>query len=164
MDRFRYRCEDAARKVTGVMVREARLSEIKQEMLNSQKLQNFFEENPRELNLLRHDRVIKPTVVAKHLANVPDYLLPGGVKEVPSKLKTSKQVRNRKRNIHRKSKQNKQFHSKQRRRDDPLKSFDKGTGGDESMNLTESSLSQLQAWISGDGGHTSATLKKENNR
>jgi ATP-dependent RNA helicase DDX56/DBP9 len=38
-------------------VKEARLRELKMEMLNSQKLKAHFEDNPRELDLLRHDKV-----------------------------------------------------------------------------------------------------------
>ena len=38
-------------------VREARLKEIKQEIFNSQKLKSYFEDNPRDRQLLRHDKV-----------------------------------------------------------------------------------------------------------
>jgi ATP-dependent RNA helicase DDX56/DBP9 len=40
-----------------VAVREARLKEIKQEIFNSQKLKSYFEDNPRDRQLLRHDKV-----------------------------------------------------------------------------------------------------------
>jgi ATP-dependent RNA helicase DDX56/DBP9 len=39
-------------------VREARLKEIKQEMFNSQKCKSYFEDNPRDRQLLRHDKVM----------------------------------------------------------------------------------------------------------
>ena len=42
-----------------VAVREARLKEIKQELLNSQKLTSYFEDNPRDRQVLRHDKVTK---------------------------------------------------------------------------------------------------------
>uniref|UniRef100_A0A3Q3WTL5 Probable ATP-dependent RNA helicase DDX56 n=1 Tax=Mola mola TaxID=94237 RepID=A0A3Q3WTL5_MOLML len=71
---FRYRCRDAMRSVTKQAVREARLKEIKQELLNSEKLKTYFEDNPRDLQLLRHDKDIHPAVVKPHLKNVPDYL------------------------------------------------------------------------------------------
>jgi ATP-dependent RNA helicase DDX56/DBP9 len=38
VNRFRYRCEDALRSVTNVAVREARIKEIKTEIMNSEKL------------------------------------------------------------------------------------------------------------------------------
>lgn len=102
------RTQDAMRSVTKQAVREARLKEIKQELLNSEKLkvrvgrsppqtekrscvcgvcghfvirwmlsavtQTYFEDNPRDLQLLRHDKDLHPAVVKPHLRNVPDYL------------------------------------------------------------------------------------------
>ncbi len=38
VERFRYRCQDALRTVTDAAVRESRIKEIKQEILNSEKL------------------------------------------------------------------------------------------------------------------------------
>ncbi|XP_016422928.1 probable ATP-dependent RNA helicase DDX56 [Sinocyclocheilus rhinocerous] len=71
---FRYRCRDAMRSVTKQAVKEARLKEIKQELLNSEKLKTYFEDNPRDLQLLRHDKDLHPAVIKPHLKNVPDYL------------------------------------------------------------------------------------------
>lgn len=76
VDGFRYRVEDALRLVTRVSVREARLKEIKSELLNSEKLKAHFEDNPRDLEALRHDKPIHPTKVQGHLKHVPLYLLP----------------------------------------------------------------------------------------
>ncbi|XP_041667757.1 probable ATP-dependent RNA helicase DDX56 [Cheilinus undulatus] len=73
---FRYRCRDAMRSVTKQAVREARLKEIKQELLNSEKLKTYFEDNPRDLQLLRHDKDLHPAVIKPHLKNVPEYLIP----------------------------------------------------------------------------------------
>ena len=36
--------------------------------------QKYFEDNPRDLQLLRHDLPLHPAVVKPHLGNVPDYL------------------------------------------------------------------------------------------
>ncbi|KAL6096438.1 ddx56 [Pungitius sinensis] len=77
---FRYRCRDAMRSVTKQAVREARLKEIKQELLNSEKLKTYFEDNPRDLQLLRHDKDLHPAVIKPHLRNVPDYLVPETLK------------------------------------------------------------------------------------
>uniref|UniRef100_A0A8V5HGL1 RNA helicase n=1 Tax=Melopsittacus undulatus TaxID=13146 RepID=A0A8V5HGL1_MELUD len=71
---LRYRCRDAMRAVTKQAVKEARLREIKDELLNSEKLKVYFEDNPRDLHVLRHDRPLHPAVVQPHLRNVPDYL------------------------------------------------------------------------------------------
>ncbi|XP_033926451.1 probable ATP-dependent RNA helicase DDX56 [Melopsittacus undulatus] len=73
---LRYRCRDAMRAVTKQAVKEARLREIKDELLNSEKLKVYFEDNPRDLHVLRHDRPLHPAVVQPHLRNVPDYLVP----------------------------------------------------------------------------------------
>ena len=62
------------RAVTKVAIREARLKEIKHELLNSQKLQSYFEDNPRDLQLLRHDKSLHTVTRQAHLQNVPDYL------------------------------------------------------------------------------------------
>ncbi|NWH56300.1 DDX56 helicase, partial [Geococcyx californianus] len=71
---LRYRCRDAMRSVTKQAVKEARLREIKEELLNSEKLKAYFEDNPRDLNVLRHDRPLHPAIVKPHLRNVPEYL------------------------------------------------------------------------------------------
>ncbi|XP_007440050.1 probable ATP-dependent RNA helicase DDX56 [Python bivittatus] len=73
---LRYRCLDAMRSVTKQAIKEARLREIKEELLNSEKLKTYFEDNPRDLNLLRHDKPLHPAVIKPHLRNVPEYLVP----------------------------------------------------------------------------------------
>ena len=73
---FRYRTEDALRAVTRNAVKEARLAEIRRELLHSKKLAAHFDANPDDLEILRHD---KPLAVARkqpHLAHVPTYLKP----------------------------------------------------------------------------------------
>ena len=37
-------------------------------------LQVFFEDNPRDLQVLRHDRALQPKRVQPHLKHVPSYL------------------------------------------------------------------------------------------
>lgn len=82
---FRYRLEDGFRAVTQVAVREARIKELKQELLASDKLKRHFEENPQELQSLRHDKELHPARVQQHLKRVPEYLLPYSVKQGKSK-------------------------------------------------------------------------------
>jgi ATP-dependent RNA helicase DDX56/DBP9 len=65
---FRYRVEDVSRAVTKTAVRETRAAELRAEILNSDRLQNHFDDNPADLQLLRHDRV------ATHVAKVQDHL------------------------------------------------------------------------------------------
>ncbi|XP_070706083.1 probable ATP-dependent RNA helicase DDX56 [Pempheris klunzingeri] len=90
---FRYRCRDAMRSVTKQAVREARLKEIKQELLNSEKLKTYFEDNPRDLQLLRHDKDLHPAVVKPHLRNVPEYLIPETLKGTVNPLLRRKRKR-----------------------------------------------------------------------
>jgi ATP-dependent RNA helicase DDX56/DBP9 len=110
---FRYRVEDVSRAVTKIGVKEARAAELRAEILNSERLQSHFEENPADLQLLRHDRVA--THVAKvqdHLKHVPKYLLPRG-------MQVANMTRKRKKN------RNKRGTDGARRSDnDPLQSFD----------------------------------------
>lgn len=81
LENFRYRIEDVLRSVTKVAIREARYAEIKEEILNSEKLKTFFEENPKELETLRHDKILQSSRVLTHLKTIPDYLLPTKKKE-----------------------------------------------------------------------------------
>ncbi|XP_068030490.1 probable ATP-dependent RNA helicase DDX56 [Anomalospiza imberbis] len=74
IETLRYRCRDAMRAVTKQAVREARLRELRQELLNCEKLKVYFEDNPRDLQALRHDRPLHPASVQPHLRHVPDYL------------------------------------------------------------------------------------------
>ncbi|KAJ4355523.1 ATP-dependent DNA/RNA helicase [Didymosphaeria variabile] len=81
LEPFRYRFADALRAVTRIAVREARIKEIRMELTKSQKLSRYFEENPEELEHLRHDQTLNhPARIQPHLKHVPDYLLPGGKK------------------------------------------------------------------------------------
>lgn len=68
--------QDALRAVTKVAIREARIKEIRQEILNSQKLKTYFTDNPRDLQILRHDKTLHTVRVQSHLKHVPDYLIP----------------------------------------------------------------------------------------
>lgn len=76
IETFRYRVEDVRRAVTRRAIRDARLKEIKQEMLNSEKLRAHFEDNPTDLDLLEHDKHLRPSKVQKSLASIPSYLMP----------------------------------------------------------------------------------------
>ncbi|KAG5957985.1 ATP-dependent DNA/RNA helicase [Claviceps humidiphila] len=76
VEAFRYRMNDALRAVTKVAVREARTRELRQELLKSEKLKRYFEENPTEVNHLRHDGELRTARQQSHLKHVPEYLLP----------------------------------------------------------------------------------------
>lgn len=73
---FRYRMEDALRSVTRTAVKEARVKELKHEILASDRLKAHFEDNPLDLEYLRHDKALHPTRVQSHMKYVPKYLMP----------------------------------------------------------------------------------------
>ena len=72
---FRYRVNDVRRAVTRNAVREAQLKELRQELINSDRLKEHFEANPADLQLLQHNGALASARVHKHMAHVPDYLL-----------------------------------------------------------------------------------------
>ncbi|KAF9006009.1 ATP-dependent RNA helicase dbp9 [Cyathus striatus] len=76
VEAFRYRMDDALRSVTRAAIKEARVKELKSEILNSDKLKAHFEDNPLDLEFLRHDRPLHPTRIQPHMKHVPKYLLP----------------------------------------------------------------------------------------
>ncbi len=124
---FRYRAKDAMRAVTKVAVREARLKEIRSELLNSKKLKSYFEDNPRDLQLLRHDKSLRTVKTQEHMQNVPDYLVPRALKGV-SKMRRRNRQEQTQGSYHRgPTKTQRKF---QRNKADPLKSFElSGIGG-----------------------------------
>lgn len=79
LEGFRYRVSSALKAVSAGAVREARLRELRQEMLKSERLKRHLQENPEDERWLRHDEMLRPKSVQSHLRHVPDYLMPGGV-------------------------------------------------------------------------------------
>lgn len=86
LEGFRYRFTDALKSVTRIAVREARTRELRNELLASEKLKRHFEENPNDLQHLRHDNDLShPVRQRAHLRHVPQYLLPEGGKAAVAK-------------------------------------------------------------------------------
>ncbi len=73
---FRYRVEDAFRAVTKASVREARLKELKSDILKSEKLKSHFDDNPTDMDALKHDHPLHPARIQEHMRHIPVYLLP----------------------------------------------------------------------------------------
>ncbi|XP_034244736.1 probable ATP-dependent RNA helicase DDX56 [Thrips palmi] len=82
VEAFRYRARDAWTAVTKIAIREARIKEIKQELFNTNELKSYFEDNPRDLQSLRHDKALHTVKVHPHLANVPDYIVPDALRKL----------------------------------------------------------------------------------
>ncbi|XP_025095256.1 probable ATP-dependent RNA helicase DDX56 [Pomacea canaliculata] len=115
---FKYRAKDAMQAVTRTAIREARLKEIRQEILASEKLKTYFEENPRDLQVLRHNKPLLTVKTPCSLKNVPDYLVPTTLKAV---------ARRQKRNFKKPDGEKATTRAEakfQKRKADPLKSFE----------------------------------------
>nr|XP_018914809.1 PREDICTED: probable ATP-dependent RNA helicase DDX56 [Bemisia tabaci] len=82
LEGFRYRTRDAWCAVTRLAIKQARLKEIKKEILNSDKLKGYFEENPQDLQSLRHDKPLSTVKIQPHLADVPDYNIPAALSSI----------------------------------------------------------------------------------
>ncbi|VEN38034.1 unnamed protein product [Callosobruchus maculatus] len=93
VEAFRYRAKDAWKAVTRIAVREARLKEIKMEIFNCQKLKSYFEDNPTDLNILRHDKALHTVKVQQHLADVPEYMVPPTLKSLTGITRKGKRKR-----------------------------------------------------------------------
>lgn len=115
---FRYRAQDALRAVSKPAVKEARLKEIKSEILNSEKLKAYFDDNPRDLQVLRHDKDLHPARIQPHLKNVPEYLVPATLKPTMAQLS-----RKRSRSFTTNANGRSRNPSGKKRRIDPLKTF-----------------------------------------
>ncbi|GFR43951.1 hypothetical protein Agub_g5092, partial [Astrephomene gubernaculifera] len=74
VEALRYRGEDVARGITRSVVREARAKELKNELLNSERLKEYFEDHAAEKALLRHDKPLAAAPAAAHLKHLPAYL------------------------------------------------------------------------------------------
>ncbi|PFH56999.1 hypothetical protein XA68_15652 [Ophiocordyceps unilateralis] len=122
VDAFRYRMNDGLRAVTKVAVREARTRELRQELLKSEKLKRYFEENPTEMKHVRHDGELRTARQQAHLKNVPDYLLP---KEGRTALTEAQIGPVRFRDKTRRSRRGRVGVKK--RKSDPLKTFRRGS-------------------------------------
>ncbi|KAK3094736.1 hypothetical protein FSP39_005568 [Pinctada imbricata] len=119
---FKYRAKDAMKMVTKTAIRESRLKEIKSELLKSEKLKTYFEENPRDLQLLRHDKSLHTVKSQSHMKHVPDYLVPKTLKRLQKshKQKDNQPRQGQKRNYRGSNKAEPKF---KRRKADPLNSF-----------------------------------------
>jgi ATP-dependent RNA helicase DDX56/DBP9 len=87
---FRYRVEDVLRSVSKIAIRDARVAELRNEILNSEKLKAHFEENPVDAELLQHDAPLQQQAALPYLRHVPDYLVPEALRPA-----VSNQVRSR---------------------------------------------------------------------
>lgn len=119
-----YRSKDALRAVTSIAIKEARLKEIKRELLASQALKSFFEQHPKDHKVLKFDRPLHTVKHKAHLADVPEYI-------VPKTLQTAVRSKRENRRIEEaaslsyecKRKRKQQYRRTKAANDDPLRTF-----------------------------------------
>jgi len=87
VESMRYRADDVLRSLGKNTVREARLRELRIELINSKKLEEHLASNPDDKSLLKHDRMLAKSKPPKHLAHVPDYIKPAEKKQRKSNIK-----------------------------------------------------------------------------
>ncbi|XP_031388510.1 DEAD-box ATP-dependent RNA helicase 16 [Punica granatum] len=118
VESLRYRAEDVAKSVTKVAIRESRAQDLRNEILNSEKLKAHFDANPKDLDLLKHDKVLSKEPPASHLRDVPEYLLDPKTQEASKMVKLARAAMGQDKPARKKG-LNKRF-GKSR---DPLKTF-----------------------------------------
>ncbi|KAK9166058.1 hypothetical protein Scep_001249 [Stephania cephalantha] len=118
VESLRYRVEDVARSVTKIAVREARAQDLRNEILNSEKLKAHFESNPRDLDLLKHDKVLSKKPAPAHLKAVPEYLMDATTKEASKIVKLARAAMGSNRSNRRNGSK-----ARNRKSRDPLKTF-----------------------------------------
>jgi ATP-dependent RNA helicase DDX56/DBP9 len=117
---FQLRAREALAACTKTVLREARLAEIKQEILRSKQLEAYFSKNPREKAALENDKkLFKINLHSSSIADVPDYIVPKPLRGQDYSIKSSKSSFNRSRKRKMTSGQKK----KKQKSLDPLQSF-----------------------------------------
>lgn len=127
VESLRYRVQDIAQSITKVAVKEARANELRNEILNSERLKAHFEDNPKDLELLKHDKVLSKKQPSSHLRAVPDYLVDPTTEIASKAIKLAREAMGQRHPGHRGW-----FKRKTGRTGDPLKTFSleskKGSG------------------------------------
>lgn len=117
IEAFRYRVEDSLRMVTDAAVNGARLADVRREIVNSETLKDYFEDNPQDMDALQHNLRLAKSI-PEHLAHVPSYLLPPGLRKTVSAEPHGRKFRSKR---HRDP--GRRASKAQKMRADPLRSF-----------------------------------------
>jgi ATP-dependent RNA helicase DDX56/DBP9 len=119
VESLRYRAEDVARSITKLAVREARAQELRNEIINSEKLKAHFQDNPKDLDLLKHDKSLSKKAPASHLRHLAGYLVDPTTQEASKILQHSREASKKSNNNARR----KGLDAAKPKSKDPLKSF-----------------------------------------
>ncbi|CAH2076754.1 unnamed protein product [Thlaspi arvense] len=134
VESLRYRAEDVAKSVTKISVRESRAQDLRNEIINSEKLKSHFEANPRDLDLLKHDKLLSKTAPAPHLRDIPEYLVDPKTQEASKMVKLARAAMGNSRRSGGGGGRNNNNKKRSRKGGDPLKTFNpngskRGHGG-----------------------------------
>ncbi|KAI1730482.1 DEAD/DEAH box helicase domain-containing protein [Ditylenchus destructor] len=121
---FQLRAREALAACTKSVIREARLAEIRQEILKAKQLETYFKKNPREKLALEQDKKkFKLNLHSAGIADVPEYMVPKALRGQNFGTSSQKPSGSQSRKRHR----GKQLTTGQRRYKkkamDPLQSF-----------------------------------------
>jgi len=118
VDGLKMRAKEAFELCNKKAVRDCRAAELKQAILNSQKLQEeYFTAHENDLLALRHDAKFKK-VSQQNLSSLPDYLIP---KQIKKGMKMGSETgHKRKRNFWKKTKAEAIQAKKLKKKEDPL--------------------------------------------
>ncbi|KAK4327881.1 hypothetical protein Pmani_001687 [Petrolisthes manimaculis] len=119
LEGFKYRAKDAWNRCTSIAILETRKKELKRELLQSEKLQTFFKDHPKDLQALRHDNPKHNLTPLKHLRDVPEYIMPQKLQRFSRFYKNKKDNQGTPKD--RGTKAQKKY---QKRKADPLKSME----------------------------------------
>lgn len=123
LEAFKYRSRDALRAVTTIAIREARIKEIKREMLTSQTLKSYFEEHPKDLKVLKHDKALHTVKHQQHLKDVPEYIVPPTLQGMVNRSASKKAAKRIAQEASLSFTPKKRRKPGAKRRNDPLKTF-----------------------------------------
>ncbi|XP_074308880.1 DEAD-box ATP-dependent RNA helicase 16 isoform X3 [Silene latifolia] len=94
VEALRYRAESQGRSVTRTAIVEARKQDIRNEILNSEELTaNLQANNPRDLDILKHDKDLSKKESASYLgAEPPEYILDATTQELIRNMKLDRRA------------------------------------------------------------------------
>ncbi|KFK30125.1 hypothetical protein AALP_AA7G220200 [Arabis alpina] len=123
VESLRYRAEDVAKSVTKISIRESRAQDLRNEIINSEKLKAHFEANPKDLDLLKHDKPLSKTAPAPHLKDIPEYLVDAKTQEASKRVKLARAAMGGSRRSGGGGGRNNANKKRSRKGGDPLKTF-----------------------------------------
>lgn len=82
LESIRYRTKDAYNMITKIAINEARVKEIRQALLNSEKLKSYFRQNLKDFKALKQDKSLHVVKPQPHLKNMPDYIVPDSLQSL----------------------------------------------------------------------------------